>query len=537
MKKLFSNKTLLVLGSFILLGFLLRIYNINNLFYYTMDEEVMNLIQRRIILGEHFPLIGSVSPLGTYLGPIFYYFGAAILWFSNLNPVGQGVFGALLGAVNIFLIYKVAKELFNQKVGLFAAVLYSTSFLMVIFDRRWWHLSPGPFLSLLILFSLYKIKNGSIKFIYLLTGALILGWNTDYTNLILFLFVAVAWLVFRLPIKRKEVLIAVTIFLLSNLPLVAFDLRHDFLNVRAFVSYMTHKEVKFPDSEEGSKNIVLTDKVPDDKLSELDKVSLPIITFSRLIYVNSNLNLSEQHTYCKQYIVDRTKAQGLLLPLLSLSILIIFTYFTIKNRKSKDGFSFRIILSFYLVFQLGVLFYGIVYKGDLFEHYLSTLLPYLFIILAVLFEKLYSSRLKVLSIILALSFIVLNINLSFHAYNQVGFKDIMDGTKYAISQVGDKDFELESVNGCYRYYGFYYPFLLSGKHPVKSYQDPNYSWLYNYQVTNDTPSQIVVMAVKPRLFDDKFDQVYSSYQKYVKTRQTFGGLEVLILDNSKGELK
>src|SRR5258708_7241098 len=67
------------LGLIILVGFLLRTYNLPHLFFYTMDEEVMNLIQRRIVLGTHFPLIGSVSPLGTYLGPIFYYFGAAIL--------------------------------------------------------------------------------------------------------------------------------------------------------------------------------------------------------------------------------------------------------------------------------------------------------------------------------------------------------------------------------------------------------------------------------------------------------------------------
>src|SRR5690348_15619781 len=112
-----------------------------------MDEEVMNLIQRRIVLGVHFPLIGSVSPLGTYLGPYWYYIGALVLGISKLNPIGQGYFAAALGTFNIWLIYWVGKELFNKKVGLFAAFFYSTSFLMVIFDRRFWQLTLGPGLS------------------------------------------------------------------------------------------------------------------------------------------------------------------------------------------------------------------------------------------------------------------------------------------------------------------------------------------------------------------------------------------------------
>jgi hypothetical protein len=95
MKKIIEflkTKAGVLLIGIVVLGLLLRIFRINELFYYTMDEEVMNLIQRRIVLLQHLPLIGSVSPLNTYLGPIFYYFGAAILAISGLNPLGLVVF-------------------------------------------------------------------------------------------------------------------------------------------------------------------------------------------------------------------------------------------------------------------------------------------------------------------------------------------------------------------------------------------------------------------------------------------------------------
>src|SRR5579884_1782226 len=115
---------------------------------------------------------------------------------------------------------------------------------MILFDRRFWHLTLGPFLSLLVLLSLFKIKKGQLKYVYLLVTALILGFNSDYTNLVLILFTVICWFVFKLPVRKKEVLIAVAIFILSNLPLVAFDLRHNFLNTKAFIGYFTHHQQK-----------------------------------------------------------------------------------------------------------------------------------------------------------------------------------------------------------------------------------------------------------------------------------------------------
>jgi hypothetical protein len=522
-----KQKPILILFAFVLLGLFLRLYHFSDLFYYTMDEEVMNLIQRRIVLGEHYPLIGSVSPLSTYLGPIFYYFGAAVLFLSKLNPLGQSLFGIMFGTFNIFLIYKVAKDLFNEKVGLFAAALYSGSFLMVIFDRRYWHLTPGPFLSLLILWSILKIKQGSIKFVYLLIAALIFGWNTDYTNLVLFLFTGLAWIVFKLPVRRKEILIALIIFLISNIPLAVFDLRHDFLNTRALMTYLTrsHQQKPVQDRETLGKT-----KEEQATLAGM----LPSITFSRAIYTFSDLNISEQHTYCKDYIFDRNQKQGWILPGLAFLIILTFAWLTWKNRRQKDAFNYQLVLSFYLIFQMGILFYAYLFMGDIYEHYLATLLPYFFIMMAVILALVYKKS-KFLIILILMGFFALNINLVIHAYNPLGFKEKNEAVSFILSNVKDQDFSLESIGSCYRYDGFYYPLLLAGRHPVKSYQDSNYSWLYNYQVAEKNPSKIVVMVSRGRFETEGFFKAYQKYQPWVTDRKTFDGLEVLILDNSKGD--
>lgn len=527
------KKTFLVLGIFIFSGLFLRLFNIQENFYYTMDEEVMNLIQRRIVLSEHFPLIGSVSAIGTYLGPHFYYFGAFILFLSSLNPLGQGVFGSLLGVFNILLIYIIAKDLFSKRAGLFASAFYSFSFLIIIFDRRYWHLTPGPFLSLLVLWSLFKIKQGKLKFTYLLTGALIFGINTDYTNLILFLFTAVAWVLFKLPIRRREIFIALLIFLASNAPIVVFDLRHDFLNTKIFLNYFSSKFSTSSDSKisrfSPDRETLGTNKTKQGFIA----ATQPSITFSRILYTNSNLNISEQHTYCKDYIVDRNKAQGIWFPSLAGILIASFILLSVKHWKDKNSQGYKLVLLFYSVFQVGITAYGFLLNGDVFEHYLATLIPYFVIITAVVVSAIYT-KYKLAAMALAVIFILLNINLTFKAANPLSYKNKTEAAKFALDKIGSSKFSLDSISSCFRWDGYYYPFIFQGRYPVKSYQDPNYSWLYNYRIEDKHPERVVVIVSKGRFENQKFKEVYNRYQQWVTERKSFDDLEVLILDNSKG---
>ena len=63
-------------------------------------------------------------------------------------------FTAFLGALTIWLIYKVSKELFSEKIGLISAAIYATSPLIIANDRFAYHTSPIPFLLLFLFFCL-----------------------------------------------------------------------------------------------------------------------------------------------------------------------------------------------------------------------------------------------------------------------------------------------------------------------------------------------------------------------------------------------
>src|SRR3989344_7032088 len=80
----------------LVLTFVLRIYKLEELFYFTYDESIPAFVARRLILWHHVPLIGAVTPFNFHLAPYFYWFLAFILWLGKLNPISWGYTSALL---------------------------------------------------------------------------------------------------------------------------------------------------------------------------------------------------------------------------------------------------------------------------------------------------------------------------------------------------------------------------------------------------------------------------------------------------------
>src|SRR3989338_11011317 len=99
----------------IFLSSLLRIWRIEELFYFTYDESIPAFVGRRIILWGHIPLIGGVTPFNFHLAPYFYWFYALLLAIGKLNPIIWGYAGATIAIVTTFLIYKLGEIIGSKK--------------------------------------------------------------------------------------------------------------------------------------------------------------------------------------------------------------------------------------------------------------------------------------------------------------------------------------------------------------------------------------------------------------------------------------
>src|SRR3989338_9191856 len=215
----------------LLFTFLLRIFKIEDLFYFTYDESIPAFVGRRLILWGHIPLIGGVTPFNFHLAPYFYWLLSLILIIGKLNPIAWGWAGAIIAMFTTLMMYLVGKTFANYKVGFLAAAFWAFSYLANIYDRHLWALYWGPLVSLLVVFSLFKIIKGQEKFVlgpqtksrtanyvYLLGLVIALAIHADPSNLVFLLLAVVIWIIYKLPIK-KSTFFAAGLIIFSFLPL------------------------------------------------------------------------------------------------------------------------------------------------------------------------------------------------------------------------------------------------------------------------------------------------------------------------------
>lgn len=508
-KKLVSFWPIILL---VLITFLLRLYKLEELFYFTYDESIPAFVSRRLILWHHIPLIGGATPFGFHLGPYFYWFYSAMLFFGNLNPIAWGIAASLISSVTTFLIYIVAKEFANKKIAIISATLWTFSYLSNIYDRHLWALFWGPLLSLLVLFFLNKITKGFHKFIIPLGFVLALGIHADPSNLIFVGLAIVTWIIYRLPLNTKTI-IGLLITPLLLIPLIIFDLRHDFANTRPVLDFIkAGKNTPGFNPEYFSHNLLLLPKA-----------------FSRLIYKFGDNEITKQYSYCKDFVEEKFSAIPSILVLVSALCILYFIYWSLaKNQKP----SWRLVSILVIFYFAGILLYGSVLKGDIFEHYITGLFPAFLLITALLLSHLPK---KIWIFGLAV-FVAANLYKLSVSQSSMGLSIKRQAIEYTMRAVGDKPFSLDSLSTCWKYNGYRYLFAVFGREPQKSYVDPNFSYLYGTTpVLENHPQTVVAFVVhdfKPETAD--FYKRYTLLKSHEISSTLFGNIEVIIMDNSSG---
>lgn len=518
-----------------LLAFVLRLVNLEQLFYFTYDEEIPAFVGRRLILWHHLPLIGGATPFGFHLGPYFYWFYSLLLFVGRLNPLMWGIAGALLSVATTLLIYIVGKNFFNKKAGITAAIFWAFSYLTNVYDRHLWALSWGPITCLLVLYFLYKIislplssspsplsssrRRGSLLYTLLLAVTLALSIHADPSNLIFIGLTGLALIFFKVPhLFKKLVLISVFIFI-SLLPLIFFDLRHDFANTKPVANYLN--------ASKSAAGINAKYVVPN--------VLLFPQTLTRLTYTFGDNEINKQYSYCRNFIAEKFAAIPAVFVALSSLAIIAFVFISIKNRHNPAERYWSLVSGLLILYFVGILAYGTLLKGDIFEHYLAGLFPVLLLILAF-----FVAKLPKLTWLFALGlFMALNLYKLSTAVNSQGLMVKRQAIEYTMQQIGDKPFSLDSLSTCWKWNGYRYLFTVFGREPVKSYVDPNFGYLYGTTtVAEKHPATVVAFVVHDFAPETpQFYQRYALLKSHEISSKIFGDIEVIVMDNSSGWFK
>jgi len=214
------------------------------------DEGRDALAVKRMIVDHKLRLIGPVTSVGNmYLGPLYYYLMLPAMMVSFLSPVGPAVMVALLGILTTALIYFYGREWIGNKGSLAAALLYAVSPVIITFSRSSWNPNVMPFFAILSTYGIWRVwQRKQFFWLAILGVTLSFALQSHWLGLLLLPTIFIFWLMSLIEILKSkkssksfwlQTFLGFLAFLfLAIAPLVWFDLRHNYLNSQAFLSFI-----------------------------------------------------------------------------------------------------------------------------------------------------------------------------------------------------------------------------------------------------------------------------------------------------------
>lgn len=410
------------------------------------DQGRDALIARGILMDKDPAFIGPVTSVGNmYLGPFYYYFMVLPLMFSYPDPSGPAYAVAFVGVLTLALIHLLGKELVGKRTAMVAMGLYAIAPIVIENVRFSWNPNIVPLFSLLVVWAVNKTLQGKYQYWVLIGLCAAILSQLHYLTLIVIGIAGIFWLVelYR-QIKFKDVSpifirstgLAILIVLFSLIPILIYDIKHDFLNVRAFLSFF----VGGSSSEDASHFRGLSE--------------LSAIFYSWIALAVRNLS---------EIFGIKIPTSAALFSLLIGMYLLIKTWFSLKSQSPDIRRGVNVVFAFFVI-GIGVLS---LYKESIFNHYLGFLFPISILLLAVFISALWKSILLRPLVIIALGAIVVCSLKNYPGKHVLGMNvDVFKQTAEEIQQrtVAKEKYDILLLSENNDFLGMNYRYFLTTNH-------------------------------------------------------------------------
>lgn len=190
------------------------------------DQEYLALSSRAILRGD-LTLIGAPTSIGgMFVGPLYTYVSAGLMWLFAGNPYTIAAVSATWAIITIPGIYVVGRKLFSHQIGFLAAIIALGSAAFLNADEIPPLLFPLPLLTLGLLW--VTNQSWSVTKRALLAGMLIgLALHLHFSG------------IFLLPLVVALGPVSLISILVSLAPLVIFDLRHNWFITQHAWAFLT----------------------------------------------------------------------------------------------------------------------------------------------------------------------------------------------------------------------------------------------------------------------------------------------------------
>lgn len=488
--KILSSQKILFL-IILLLSLFFRLYNLNNLQYWSADEALGAQVVVDMINSHKITLVGSNTSANFQLGSYYYILSLPVFYFSHLNPIVIGVFMSLIGAINSVLILWGAKIIGGLKFAFIAAFLHASSFLMGLYDRRWWQLSLNPILAAIAIISLYQIIVHK-KYLFSLPLAVAISFtaHADLTIAVIGLTTITAFILFKPKIMRKEFIPALIVLFISVLPFI-INLRQSFQPKSAAVL-----------------------NPPENHLNgntALNKIDIPLAAFSRLLFPQTTNFAENYFCYCAQ----SDYVEPLFQPFARIVVTIILAfplYHLIFKKKNPKRVFLALAYINLCIFFIGAILVTLIFKITIHAHYFTIVFPIFFLLAAYSVSKLNN---YLIVLVISLYFLI-NANALLFSTFRYPLSQKIKLVSILSDKIGTNSFSLYTGKEWFlNAAGFDGLFMLQHKNPSKSFDYPNYINIvqsFSLSPTNNDqrPAKTIVVGASSKHYD--FDQSKIEFQ-------------------------
>lgn len=248
------NKFHFLLLAIILIGLILRLYRINETMPFIHEQGWFYLSARDLVLNGNIPLVGIASSHPwLHQGAYWTYMLAGVSRLAGFNPINGAYLSVALDIAAILLLFKLTSNIFNQRAGIIATLLYATSPLIIFNARMPYHTSPIPLFTILFIFSVFKWVGGHKNYFPVLIISLACLYNLELATMPF-------WLVFLILLifgfwkkkkwtmeifNKKILLISFFSFLVLMMPVLIYDAGHNFPQTFGFIAWIGYRILVF----------------------------------------------------------------------------------------------------------------------------------------------------------------------------------------------------------------------------------------------------------------------------------------------------
>ena len=242
MKKIVLTLLVLVLSLLFLFPRSVELINGNPVFGFDQGREYLAVYN--ILVNHKFILIGtelgagSAGINGLFHGPIYYYLLTIPFILFNGDPAGGTylIFFFNLTAA-VFLFYFVRK-IFGLWPAVLAAFIMAVSPIFISQARFLWSPNPPAFFILLSLYFTYLLRKKSSLIIFLSAFFAAFVYNFEMGTAIPLCIALLIYSVYIFGKDIKKYLFLFSGFIVGFLPMILFEIRHNFLGLNGLITYL-----------------------------------------------------------------------------------------------------------------------------------------------------------------------------------------------------------------------------------------------------------------------------------------------------------